>query len=196
MILYDKYKFAFQHVNRSGGMTVRTAIEDIAGPPDSLSVPLGASHQMMKTRLDRLRSNGIDIDNYSIYANVRNPLHRIVSIYHFRKSRGRYKTLSFKDFFYTEYVKEVSVASGPIHKMLLVDGVLPLNVKVIKLDEIPTHWPIIIFSKFKKLVKLSHLNKSIHKDPMEYYSKRMIKIVKDRESWVIENYYPELLEEI
>lgn len=192
MVVYEEYKFAFQHVNRCGGTTVRKAIESLAGPADSCTTPPGAAHQLMKTRLRKLRSKEVDIDNFSIYANVRNPFHRVVSIYFFRVLTNRFKEISFKDFFYGYYWEKKTVASGPIHPMILVDEKVPDNLKIIKVEELNTFWPDIILRHFGKGVELNNLNQSDHNDPMSYYDKEMKSLVKQADWWVIENFYPEL----
>lgn len=192
MIIYPDYKFAFQHVNRCGGTTIRKTLESTIGPYSSFSPPMGNMHQAMKVRFKRLKLKDIDIENYSIYANVRNPFHRLVSIYSFRSSKGRYKKKSFKDFFYSEYVEETSVPSGPISKMLLIDNYLPSNLKIVRLEDLTAKWPKIFYTHFNKKVTFPKLNSSSHSDPMLYFDQEMKKIVREKDEWVITNFYPTL----
>ena len=167
------------------------AIESIAGEPDKLSAPPGARHQPMSHRLGVLR-NDIQIDDMKIYANIRNPFARLVSIYFYRLEHGKARAKSFKEFFYKFYGVSKRTPNGPIDKMILEHRKVPSNLTIVKLEKASDVWPRIIKRHFGKQVELPTVNTSTHNDPLSYFDKEMRSIVKKLDKWVIRNYYPHL----
>jgi hypothetical protein len=199
MIVYSGRDFAFQHVNRCGGMSVVNVCNDIAGPPDPCTVRPGSQHQPIHTRLKRLSIYWPDVDvrMLSIYANIRNPFDRLVSIYARRCDAGRYLRAgrSFKWFFYNEYLPTNTTPNGPIEPMLAVNGKLPDGLEVIKFEDMADRWPAIIKKHFDvELREWPRCNSSNHENPMSYYDNSMVKEVQRTEQWAIKYFYPELEE--
>ena len=191
MIVYEKYNFAFLHINKTGGLTIKHILNELVGKHTS-----GIDqHRTIKFEFARkdTRYPESDICNMPIYANIRNPFDRIVSIYKYRRFRLNYiqKGITFDDFFYNIYMVG-NVVNGPINEYLLIDGKLPNNVIIVKLEDINTEWPKIIKKHFNKDInKLPKINQS--DESLTYtFSKHMTDLVNDREKWVIENYYPEI----
>ena len=196
MIFYKKYNFAFQHINRTGGSSVKRAIRTLVGKSDEGSNPLINAHRTMASRLDRIRllHPEIDIDNLSMYTNVRSPFARIVSIYSTRKRRDVYLGRSFKWFFYNVYMRSTTIPNAAIDRFILNrKGKAPRNLTIVRFEEIKRVWPDIIYRHFgKRIDKFPHVTPSDHDIPMSYFDKDMIKKVLRKEDWVVRNYYPRL----
>lgn len=197
MIFYKKYDFAFQHINRTGGLSVKRAIRTLVGDSDKGSKPIIDAHRTMVDRLDEIRLlySGVGIDNLSMYVNIRNPFGRIVSIYSFRKQRrNEYLDRGFKWFFHNVYMKSPTVPDGSIDGFILnKSGKVPENLVIIRFEEIEDVWPDIIYKHFgKKVDQFPHINFSDHNRPITYFNKDMIKKVLKKEDWVVRNYYPRL----
>lgn len=197
MIIYQKNNFAFQHINRTGGTSVKRMLRGIAGDPDKGSLWGKIEHRPLDVRLKRIREqfSNIDIDNIPIYVNVRNPFDRIVSIFAYRRKRGKYFKVYFKNFFYNMYMKTARAVNDAEEAFCCVDGVKPENVRVVKFEDINHEWPRIVSEHFGPQIDIwPKMNSSLHDEPMSYFNKRMIDEVLQKEKWVIENYYPYLLE--
>ena len=191
MILYKRYKFAFQHVNRCGGTTVKKLIGSLVGPPDKGSAPDGNAHQILANRLKAVGG----VDNLSIYANIRDPFSRLVSIFAYRQKKGRYIGKDFKWFFHNIYIPVLRPPSGTIRPLITrSDGKIPTSLTIVKIEDIDRRWPGIIFKHFAiKPVAIPRRNSSSHGDPLDYFDNSMIKTVIDKERWTIKNFYPKLL---
>ena len=192
MIVYPNQNFAFQHVNRCGGTSITRTLVSIAGSPHELSAPPGMAHQPMKTRINNLIKH-IRVDKMSIYVNVRNPFERLLSIYSYRRSRNKCVGMSFKDFFYRHYANYTRTPDGPISPMILVRRGIPINVKVVKLEDINKVWPTIIKNHFNKDVEIPKLNSVSRRAPLSCYTREMKEIVKKLDWWVIKCFYPKLM---
>ena len=191
MIVYEKNNFAFLHINKTGGLTIKHILNELVGKHTS-----GIDqHRTLKFEYIRkaTRYPDFDICKIPIYTNVRNPFDRIVSMYAYRKFRLNYKQrgITFKNFFYNIYMKG-NVVNGPISEFLLVNAGLPKNVNVVRLEDIDKEWPKIIKKHFNKDIgNIPKINKS-NKLTAYTFNSKMIDLVLDREKWVIKNYYPEL----
>lgn len=192
MFVFADSGFAFQHINRTGGSSVKLVLADIAGAPDRCSVTWHADMECRFIGIKKRHSCCVDVDQLSIYTNVRNPFDRIVSVYHFRKSRGWYQNISFERFFW-DYFTGDTVPNSPQERFITVGGVQPKNVICIKLEEAAWFWPDVFETHFGIRAELPKTNPSSHEAPMSYFSDEMIKRVLEKEKWVIERYYPELL---
>ena len=198
MIFYKKYNFAFHHVNRTGGMSVKTTLKNLVGSPDEGSHYISNAHRPLADRLTEVRHlhPELGIDSMPIYVNVRNPFYRLVSIYSFRKTkRNAYKDKDFRWFFYKVYLRSNDISDGPIKPHIIDEnGMIPYNVKVTKFENLNAIWPTIIFWHFGESISVMPVvNASYHGVPMNYFDNEMIDIVMERENFVIERFYRDLL---
>jgi len=53
-------------------------------------------------------------------------------------------------------------------------------------------WPKIILKHFNKNVSIPKLNQSTYKDCSLNFNKDMIRIVKQKESWILKNFYKDI----
>lgn len=197
MIFYVKYNFAFQHINRTGGTSVRRMIKGIAGDPDKGSAFGRVDHRSMKSALRAIgrRFPDIPITEMPIYVNVRNPFDRIVSIYFYRRKNGKYPHIHFRNYFYNMFMPGGRVVNEAQEAFCCVRGRFPDNVIVVKFEELSNRWKHIIEFHFGPQIDIfPKMNSTVHDDPMIYFDDKMIEKVLEKEKWVVENYYPELLD--
>lgn len=193
MIFYSKYNFAFQHVNRTGGMSVKQAIKDLVGEPDKGSSYIARAHRPLSVRLNEVRKEYPDIDKIPIYVNVRNPFDRIVSIYSYMKQTERLDSDTFEYFFYDIYMSRNGPAGYSIEFLVTNEGKMPDNMIPIIFERINKVWPEVIYKHFNiKIRSLPKVNVSTHRRPIKYFNRRMIREVLEKECWVIDNFYPRL----
>jgi len=198
-MFYKKYKFAFQHINRTGGLSIKKVITDEVGSPDSGSTTIDGAHRSLVDCFESFRRHhpGDNIGDLSIYANVRGPLARLVSIYSFRKSRrNAYAGKDFRWFFYNVYMSKGDITDGGQKPYITGEsGYIPGNITVVKFGDISSVWPGILSRHFGiEIHRLPVVNKSEHGNPVEYFDREMISIVIEKEQWLVEKFYPELLE--
>lgn len=197
MIFYLKNNFAFQHINRTGGTSIKKMIRGIAGEPDKGSIYEKIEHRALEIRFNTLDKKypEVDLKTIPIYVNIRNPFDRIVSIFAYRRGRGKYKKVYFKNFFYNIYMQGERDVNCSQELFCCIDGVKPKNVIPIRFENINTQWPKIIQKHFNfKIDIFPKMNSSKHIEPMKYFNQAMIEKVLKKELWVVKNFYPELME--
>jgi len=192
MLIYEKNNFAFLHINKTGGLTIAHILKQIAG--DGMSI--NRTHTTIRGEFNRSHINypGVNLHKLSIYVNIRNPFDRIVAIYAYRIKLQKYESrgITFDDYFYNIYMKG-TIVNGPIEELILVKNKVPRNVNIVKLENIDIEWPLIIRKHFGITIgTIPKINSSDHNKPMSYFNDYKIKLVLEREKWVIDNYYPEL----
>jgi len=76
-----------------------------------------------------------------------------------------------------------------MEEFLLIDGKVPENITIVKLEEIDKVWPKIIKKHFGlEISLLPRENTTIHREPMEYFDEEMIEKVKQKEGWILKYY--------
>ena len=176
--------FAFYHMNKCGGTSIKKILKQL-----NLDFKqIGKGHHP-------LSSKKCNLNKYRIYTNIRNPYHRIVSMYEFARQviRGRHKNApkDFEDFFYNYWLvnKPKTVEFYSQQEQLFVGGKLPENLTVVKLEDVDKYWPEIIKQHFNTEISfIPRMNMTIHGDPMEYFDKEMIEQVKQKERWAVNQY--------
>lgn len=192
MIFRKKYNFAFQHVPRAGGTTVRLVLQMLVGHSDEGSFRL--DHVGMEEALDTIRDEHpkVSIDNIPLYINVRNSFDRIASLHYFRRQSKDYDGKSFEEFFYDVFMTSDGFEK-PQEFFCCYKGKLPNNARVIRFEGMGSAWVKVIKQHFKiKLHYWPRMNYSTYpKDA--FFTDDMKRLVIEKEKWVIENFYPELL---
>lgn len=190
MRLYLKHNLAFQHINRCGGISTCHMLDEVLGEPDEEA--LGGRHVPLFHKWRLLKHcYGLDINSLDIYANIRSPFARLVSIYHYRKINriGAVAGLNFEDWFYLRYVRRPRYTDRPIRHYLMLNRAVPTNVTIVRLEDASDVWPKIILERLNIKTTFPHLNKSKHEDPMSYFDANMRKVVMTKERWLLKNFY-------
>lgn len=189
MIVYPKQNFAFQHINRCGGMSVVSVLDSIDsyhfGPPP------GGRHKSLyeRVRTIELKRRDIDWHELSIYANVRDPFSRLVSIFTYR---GLKNFEHFINHIYCNSRGTSRMPNSPIEKFVTLDGEKPENVTLIKIEDSSVMWPDIIKKHFGITINAwPVVNTSSHGDTMSYYNYQTYSRVYKMDKWIIDNCYPE-----
>ncbi len=201
MIFWQKHNLAFLHINRTGGSSITRVLINNFGFPDEGSTLSkysggdGRIHEPLEIRLMELPD--LDLNNLTIYANIRNPFDRIVSIWA-RMYQQKKTEMSFERYFYNRYVPgkptKVGITMGAISDFVLVGGKVLDNVRIIKFeDDFVEQWKGIIKSHSGDDLNIPHQTESEHGEGIKYFDREMADFVRDKEHWVIENYYRELI---
>ena len=186
--VFKDHDFIFYHMYKCGGTSVKKMLLRLRLPSEQL----GKGHLPLSTYADK-----VDLDAYRIYANIRNPYARIVSMFEFirqMKYTRRPQDLPFESFFYDWFMDKKKSKEYPEFSSrqdsLFVGGKLPETLYVIKLEDVDRFWPRIIKRHFDFDVQfVPRFNTTIHqKDTMEYFDADMIKEVKKKEAWAIDQY--------
>ena len=189
----------FYHMYKCGGTSVKKLLFRLNKDAEMLTgkkqqgETFGKGHEPLS-----LYKNKVDYNNYRLYANIRNPYARIVSMYEFvsqmKRANIRYKDLTFKRFFYEWFLNEKQNKRYPEFSSqqdsLFVEGKLPETLFTIKLEDVDRFWPRIIKKHFNfDMQFMPRFNTTAHqKDTMEYFDADMIKEVKKKEAWAIDQY--------
>lgn len=170
----------FLHIPKTGGTSVRKLL----GLTGASIKQTGNNHIPIVTRKGRryIRKHGC------IYTNVRDPFARIVSLHQFST---RSKEMEFKKFFDEWFFNPKKLDwLKSMEEYLMLDGKVPENLTIVKLEEIDEVWPKIIEKHFgKKVLLVPKENATVHDEPMKYFDEGMIKKLKKKEGWVLENFY-------
>ena len=186
MYIYEN-GFAFCHIVKCGGTSVRDSI-----PCEPLKEFDGIQHKHRQLRLIRNEIGCDRFDNLTIYVNIRNPFDRIKSAYYYRNPGN--KVPCFYDWFWGRFLEyERGNNDNPQHCFFMIDGKVPNNVNIVKLEEADEQWPVIINKWFgvNRPLKRSNVTVRSNKQPAEF-DECMRSIVMDREHWVLNNYYKEI----
>lgn len=200
MLVIDKFKVAYLHINKTAGTSIKAYLTDLAGGPKNVK-QMGSTHGPLaaSTRILCNRFNG-----YNILVSIRNPLARLMSIYLFRRTRyiegdqspttkAAYD-MPLKQWFMKVVRESQRLTDLSITDSVLLDGELPPNVHVVAMETLNKD-----FSKFcedvlkiKTNKRLPHLNKTNY--GREYYTKyfddELTQAVYEWDQWVIDDYYP------
>lgn len=172
--------FCFYHLPKVGG----TSVIELLKKTRLGFIQLGNKHQPLSAK-------GCNLRNYTIYANIRNPFDRVVSMYEYNR-QGGWRTL-YKEWNMTfdKFVSEIwypnTANSDELKSMdehLFIDGQLPENVVLVKLEEINERWPQIIKQHFGvNVAEVPKANTTQHGDPMSYYTDETREQLKTKEGW-------------
>ena len=148
MIVIDKYKAAYLHINKTAGTSIKAHLTDLAGQKNVRQMgpthgPLAANERLLGNRFNE----------YNILVSIRNPFARLMSIYLFRRTRfaegdespatqAAYD-LPLKQWFLDVVRKSQRLTDLSITDSVLVDGELLDNICVVAVETLNKD-----FSKF------------------------------------------------
>ena len=199
MLIIDKYKMAYLHINKTAGTSIKAHLTDLAGPKNVRQ--MGPTHGPLSANLRILGNRFYD---YNILVSIRNPFARLMSIYLFRRTRFEEGDQSpatqaaynrpLKQWFTDVVKKSQRLTDLSITDSILVDGELPPNVNIIAMETLNKD-----FDRFRDDVlkirtnkRMPHLNKTNY--GREYYTKyfdnELTQAVYEWDKWVIDEYYP------
>jgi len=199
MIVIDKHKVAYLHINKTAGTSIKQYLTDLVGKGNVKR--MGPTHGPLSS-CPRVLGNRFN--EYTILVSIRNPLARLMSIYLFRRTRfaegDKSRTTKaaydkpLKQWFMDVVRKSQRLTDLSITDSVLLDGELPANVQIIAAETINRD-----MSRFCADVlgietnkRLPHLNKTNY--GREYYTKyfddELTQAVYEWDQWVIDEYYP------
>ena len=150
-------------------------------------------------------------ETYQIVTTIRNPYDRLVSLYSFRKKRflsgehgqaeerlRKAYELGFKDWLLNDLMPHYSAGNPmdqPLSRLLLVDGKVPQNVIVMKLETLQPEVDLFLLRlQIRTDLRLPKLNSSGRRDYMTYYDEELLFTVYEWDRYIFDNYYSETKE--
>ena len=204
MVIIDRLELAYLHINKTAGTSIKKFLEDLAGPGQMRQ--MGPTHGPLAPTI---RFMGQRFYDYKILVSIRNPRARLVSIYLFRKTRYEQGDVSpateaahkypFKQWFLKVARHSDRLTDLSITDSVLVDGELPKNVHVVAVETL--NQDLYRFCRdelgIKTNVEIPHLNKTdfAKNHYTKFFNKNLNKAVYEWDQWVIDEYYPWLLDD-
>ena len=199
MIIIDKFRLAYLHINKTAGTSIKGYFEDHAGPENIKQ--MGATHGPLAPTI---RIMGNRFHDYNILTSIRNPFARVVSMYAFRRKRYSEgdctKTteaaarLGIKKWFSEVVVNSDRFTDLSITDSILVGGELLPNVHIIAVETIQQdmyHFCTKVLG-WKKPKQVPHLNKTQFalRHYNEWVDDELKEMIYEWDQWVIDEYYP------
>ncbi len=190
MLYSEKLDLAFIHLPKTGGVSFRAFLEE--NFPDMKDLPeLPDTHHTMTELFDVLRQRGQDPDDTTILTIIRHPFAQVASQYAYWRSdllsdedAALPKVRAARELPFEEFVN-AWVREDLYARHLLVNGELPNNVHLIRLDHIREDTER-IFTKVFGLhleVSLPHLNRSPDYSLAELYTPDIEARVRNAYKW-------------
>ena len=199
MNIFNK-ELAQYHINKCGGTSVKNALASVFAKP-GWKVGLQHFHEPLQNKLELL---GSKFYKYTIVTTVRNPYDRIVSLYSFRKEQYsrkpadvKYKAayeMSFDVWFFKDLLKDPMLHDSWQSDWLLIDGKIPENVYILKLENIDIELAVFLKEKFDRVLhkEVRRLNRSRHKHYDFYMTSEIKAIINEKEKWLFDQGYYEM----
>jgi hypothetical protein len=195
MLYAPRSKLAFVHIHKTGGLSLRhyllKNVRDLAELPD-----LPGPHRPLAELHGVLRARGVDPSRVAVLTVLRDPLSHAVSVYEFWRSDklpqaqrelprvALTRRLSFRDFLFQVLVVD------PFGRMLLVDGALPANVHVLRLENLAEEGSQMLRRLgFKPRGEIGHENATPHPPYQHYYDDECEAQVRRTYRWCYEAGY-------
>ena len=190
MTYFEKYNLAYHHINKTGGTSVKTLLCKLLG--DFSTLHFKSNHESLKAKLNYCGKDFFA--KLNVFTTVRNPLARFVSIYEFRRSKNSVEkeVLLAKNNYFNDWLVKV-LDTETISRNLQISGNVPSNLTIIKLENIDTELINYLSGIGIEIKNIPKLNKNRHKPYDTYYDEALIDMVIAKETWLVENYYKELV---
>lgn len=196
-VLYsDRHKLAFVHIHKTGGISLREFLrKKIKGMAEMHELP--EAHYSVKQLFTALENRGTDPKDARVITILRNPYAHALSIYTFWNSDAitlperqlptvsYARTHSFRDFLFNVLIEDQYAPA------LLVNGELPFNVFVVKLESLADDAHRVLHDELGlvRKVKVGKRNASEHGPYLQYYEPDMLAHVRKVYSWCFEAGY-------
>lgn len=210
MLLFKEYNFAYLHINKTGGTSVKDFLKKVLGEDSAERVGLFYNEKEDHPRIHeplayKVSALGPKYDSLDIITTVRNPYARWVSLYTARQrnyyekgQRASHITetigLTFEEWLLKFVINNINphVLNLSLTNYLFVDHIIPPNVHIIKLEEVEMG-----IKKFLSGIGVEtdetmfHKNKSKHGYFMNYYTDYTKGLIYKHDKYIIDRYYPE-----
>lgn len=199
MILIDKYRLAYFHINKTAGTSIKGYFQEYVGKENIKQ--MGPTHGPL---VGNMRFLGDRINDYNILVSIRNPLARVVSMYAFRKKRWEEGDISktteaaakmdIKTWFNKVIVPSNRLTDLSITDSMLVGGNLLPNVYTVAVETIQKD--MFHFCKdilgWNKIKPIPHLNKTEFalRHYNEWVDDELKQAIYEWDQWVMDTYYP------
>ena len=211
MYIYDKYKLAFHHNAKCGGISMIDILRDALGLAD---VHFGSHylhqyarvihpvpyrkykehpHAPLFVKFDLMDKLGIDYSELDIIAVVRNPFERLVSFWNFSKLAEGNPAKRMDCNAFVHYLIE---ANSPwiqgLSRQMLVNEEIPENVVIFKLEELDQTLPPFIKARTGQSIEMCRKNVHPHDTWQSILSQKSIDLIRKEERVIFEKFYPDI----
>jgi len=199
LLVIDKYKLAYLHINKTAGTSIRSHLTALAGAQDVKQ--MGPTHGPLAPNI---RFMGRRFYDYKILVSIRNPFARVVSIYLFRRTRYEQGDVSptttaayelpLKQWFLEVIIDSQRLTDLSITDSLLVGGELLENVYTVSVETIERDMSTFFRDELgvSTAQRFPHLNKT--KFARDHYTKylddELLQAIYEWDQWTIDEFYP------
>ena len=194
MIYFPSVHLGFYHIHKTGGTSFKHGLRSLF--PECIELD-PFPHHWLPVYYAKLREMGVEPETAEILTSIRDPLDHVVSIYHYWRQYGNpddYKVQAAKQFSFSDFIDEHlrhSPEGQPYIRCLCVDGRIPPNVKILRLESWRADLQKLNYPWGPRF-QLPRLNVSEHEPAINYWDARSVRLIRNHYSWVYEaGYYPE-----
>ncbi len=196
MLYSERHKLAFVHIHKTGGVSLREflrkRIREMKEMPE-----LPEAHYSVAQVFDAIANRGGEPDDVRVITILRNPYAHALSIYTFWNSDAitfaerelptvsYARSHSFRDFLFNVLISDQYAPA------LLVNGDLPANVYVVKLENLADDAQRVLCDELHlvRKVKVAKRNGSEHGPYLEYYTPETLAQVRKVYDWCFQAGY-------
>jgi len=210
MLLFKDYNFAYLHINKTGGSSVKAFLKEVLGEDKAEVIGnqynvVGDHPRVHETLYDKIEVLGPLFNTLNIVTTIRNPYARWVSLYSARRRNYREKgktgnhileTLNrtFEEWLVERVINNINpnVLNFSLTRFLFVDNIIPSNVHMIKLEEVEAGIKNFLCRiGIETDETMPHENISNHGYFMDYYGDYTKELVYTYDKYIIDMFYPE-----
>lgn len=201
MNIFEQHAIAQVHFNKTAGTSLKAYLSEVLKEDAQI---VHGKHNALTDVYHLLP------EAYRVVTTIRNPYDRLVSLYSFRKKRflsgerGRPEErlrnaheLGFKEWFFKDLMPHCRAGNQmdqPISRLLLIDGEVPSNVFVFKLEKLQSEIDSFLLNmQIKAELRLPNLNRSERANYLAYYDEELLEVVYEWDRHIFDNYYPDLV---
>jgi len=209
MIYFEDYNFAFLHINKTGGTSVKNIFKNHWGEDNWTVIGNIAAdgqpklHEPLDYKMNLL---GNKFNDLKVLTTIRNPYARWVSLYYFRQqgyelgelvhnnATARPFKIWLRELF--SYPPLAAVPENFSITRFLNNGNLPSNLIILKLEDMTQKLPQLLEKEFNiHIDSVPHENKTKKSSKlfMDHYDKALLQIVYDKDKWLFDKFYTDVV---
>jgi hypothetical protein len=197
MLLSPSKGVAYHHIAKTGGISFGRFLS--ANFPDLAEVS-DWPHHSLEQYFSILADKKIDPRKLHIMTTIRNPYDHVVSIYHYWRTKvgledqrdhiNAARTLPFPEFVQW-YVACRHPDCRVYDELLLVDGVVPANVRIVRLEDAAQEVDQFLNGDLGLgiPVNIPISNTTEHRPALSYYTAEGLRLVRQRYHWAFSHRY-------
>lgn len=203
MHLYREHRFAFYHIPKTAGATLKAVIRNLFNyDPELHRFEHPEKHDELKVKKEMLGS--VFFDKIQMVTSVRNPLATALSLYFWVcRTKGDEEMIAHQESLnpgitiahkltFEEFINEWYLDNWNSYKdWILIDDKFPYNLNVIRQEFLVTEF----YNVMRKLgfslttIRFPFINKTEHRKVTHYYTPELRNKILDFDNWVVKRFY-------